>query len=169
MRRVFCFLFLSQIILLTGCKPKELTPAQRMKAAQEAQENKKKIELPDFVFRPNNVQPEFGISNSVLCTSCSIKVTKKRIDANMPYLGHFYIRPMSRFDVPINFTSTKFLYIVAYDQEDGVFHATLSPEDAGSVMNSNMVFHMWLRPDGTGTVKVKSDNRDEITYDGNFY
>jgi len=169
MRNLVMFLIVCFVFIGVGCKPKQLTPAQKLKAAQEAQKNIEKIELPDFVFRPRNVEPQFGMTRSVTCVTCSLKVTKDRIDANLPYLGHFYIRPMSRYDVPISFTSTKFLYVVAYNKEDDTFHITLSPQDAGSIMNNDIVFNMWLKSDGTGTIKVKSDNRDEITYDGSFY
>lgn len=166
MKKLFVFLTICQALVLMSCNVQKLTPEQQ--AALE-EKNKDKIEMPDFMFTPTSLTPQFGISHNLVCMECSIKVTAKRIEANLPYLGHFYIRPTNlRWDVPINFISDKFVYAASYLPSEGEYRITLTPEDAGSVMNDNIVFNFWIKPDGTGMLKVKSDNRDEITYEGSI-
>lgn len=167
MKKAFIVLFIFQILFSAGCKPKQLTPAQRLARQEKEQKNVAKLEMPDFTFTPYTISPEFGISHSLMCLDCNIIINQKHIEANLPYLGHFYIQPTSlHWDVPIRFISDKFVYAITYLQDNNTYSIMLKPEDAGSIMNDNITFNFLIKPDGSGTLTVKSDNRDEISYDG---
>lgn len=167
MRKFLGALFLCQLLFFAGCKPKVLTPAQQQAKQERELKNVAKLQMPDFTFTPNSISPEFGITHTLMCMDCNIIVNQKRIEANMPYLGHFYIQPTNfHWDVPIRFVSDKFFYAVTYIQNQNAYNIVIKPQDAGSIMNDNITFNFLIKPDGSGTLSVKSDNRDEVSYDG---
>lgn len=161
-------ILLLPFFILTGCKQQELTPAQRMKRAHEQAENIEKIKLPDFTFYPNSVTPQFRTEIQLTRGVSFMSVTQKSVSAELPYLGHFYIRPLSRMDIPVRFNSTEFVYTVKYDRERDAYSITILPEDVYGTMNRNMVITMLMDKDGTGRLTIKTDNRDEISYRGYY-
>lgn len=162
------FLLLLTVFILGGCKQQALTPAQKMKQAHAQAENIEKIRLPDFTFYANTVTPQFGTDISIGTADAYMQVSKNSINAVLPYLGHFYTRPVSRMELPLRFTSTKFVYTVTYDKQADAYDITISPQDVYNVMNDNMIIRMKMDKDGTGTLSIKTDNRDAISYKGNY-
>ncbi len=156
-------------VILVACKPQQLTPVQKMKKAQTEAQNVEKIELPDFTFYATSVEPQFGFERriSVIATSY-MRVGKKNIDAQLPYLGRFYVRPLSPLDVPVRFNSSKFVYAVTYNREDDNFDVLISPQDVSELLNRNMTIKMKMDKDGNGTVSITTDNRDEVLYRGYY-
>ncbi|MFR9164841.1 MAG: DUF4251 domain-containing protein [Dysgonomonas sp.] len=171
MKKIVLLISISFALFAISCSSAKLTPAQKLeKKQQKIAENVEKIELPDFSFFPDEVTPEFGVSHALMeCVTCSLSVTKNRVEVNLPYLGHFYIQPTDwRNDIPIKFVTNKFIYTVNYNEKDDDFNIEIIPQDAGSIMNDGIVFRMTLKKDGRGTLSVKSNGRDEISYEGDF-
>jgi len=165
----FILLLSLTVLTFSGCKQQQLTPVQKLKKAHTEAENIEKIELPDFTFYPNSVTPEFGTTFNVSSMQSSyMKVSKNNIDAELPYLGHFYVKPMDRYEIPVRFNSDKFVYTVSYDKEKDIFDVLISPQDVSELINENMIIKLKMDKDGTGIVTVKTDNRDEITYRGYY-
>lgn len=162
-------MLLIPVLVFLSCKQQAHTPAGKLHRAQEEAENAEKIKLPDFTFYPDFVEPQFGKEYIISpMVTAYIKIEKNRIGARLPYLGHFYIRPLSRMDVPVTFVSDKFIYLVSYDKEADKFDITISPQDVYNVIDQNMVVRMEMDKDGNGTVSIKTDGRDEIRYRGHY-
>lgn len=165
----YILLLLLPVLVLAGCKQQQPTAVQKMRKAEQQARNVEKIELPDFTFYPNAVNPTFSPERSISpMLTAYMKVSKKNISAELPYLGHFYTRPLSRLDIPINFTSSNFIYTVTYDKEDENFNVEIYPQDVNDLMDGNMFIKMKMDKDGNGTVTIKTQNRDEISYKGNY-
>ncbi|HCO66646.1 MAG TPA: hypothetical protein DIT04_02665 [Dysgonomonas sp.] len=169
MKKFLVVFLIFPALILAGCGSQRMTPVQKMRQAQELAQNVEKIELPDFTFYPSTVTPQFGTQIPLPVTvTAYMRVSKTTIDAQLPYLGHFYIRPLSRYDVPVRFNSKKFVYTVEYDHPTEMFNIIIAPQDVYNIMNSNMVIRLKMDKEGNGTVTIKTDNRDEIMYSGNY-
>jgi len=164
------FILLACIAFVTmGCKQQALTPMQKMKKAQAEAENIEKIRLPDFTFYPGSVSPQFGVERIINATSSSyLKVSQTNMSAQLPYLGSFYIQPLSRQEVPVKFYSSKFVYTVHHDSDKDVYDITILPQDVYELINTNMVIKLRMDKDGNGEVTIKTDGRDEISYQGYY-
>lgn len=152
----------------TKVEKKEQREARRkLRQAKEGIQNITRIEALNFSFYPNTVEPEFGISHD-LDGDFYFTVDKDVMYMNLPYIGRFYITPASPENIPINLTSSKFLYFVHTDDEI-TFHVTIIPSDPTSLLNQGIQFNFYLnKKDGSATLKVSADNRQEITYTGSF-
>lgn len=139
----------------------------KLRQAKEGAENITKIEALNFSFYPNTVEPEFGVSHELNGDNYFV-VDKNVIYMNLPYIGRFYVTPMSPENIPINLTSSKFLYFV-HTTDEVNFHVTIIPSDPESLLNQGIQFNLFFnKSNGNATLKVTADNRQEITYTGNF-
>ncbi len=142
--------------------------AERVK---QAQKNVANIEALNFSFYPNTVEPEFGITNPLTgMGDYYFTVDKTNFYMNLPYIGRFYITPMSPENVPINLTCNKFLYAV--HSTDGInIQVTIIPSsnDIMALVNQGIRFVFNLNKNtGYAKLVVTSDERQEITYTGSF-
>jgi len=167
MKKIILLSFIA--FLFVGCAQQRLTPVQKMRKAQREAQNVEKIELPDFTFYPTFVTPEFGIERNIgAAVTAYMRVSKNNINAELPYLGRFYIRPVSRLDIPVQFTSDKFIYTVSYDNDNQMFNILIVPQDVAGIIDNNMIINMKMDKNGNGEVSVKTDGRDEIQYRGSY-
>lgn len=163
------FLFLSAAIILSGCSQQKLTPREKeLKKLKEQADNIDKIRTPDFIFYATTVTPEYGIPLNIEFPS-SLRVTQKMLDVELPYLGHFYTKPIILSqEIPIKLYSTRYVYTVNFDEKTDEYDIAIVPQDVQRLVNDNIIFRMKLKKDGSGTLSVKTDNRDEISYKGYY-
>lgn len=142
---------------------------KKLEAIKLAQKNVANIESLNFSFYPNTIEPEFGVTNPIMGGGdFYFTVDKTVIYMNLPYVGRFYITPMSPESVPINLTSNKFLYGV--HTTDGVnIQVTIIPSDLINILNDGIKFEFYLNKNtGFAKLVVTAQNRQSITYTGNF-
>lgn len=141
---------------------------RQIKSAQNAERNVVSIESLNFSFYPNTVEPEFGISRNIFNSDYYFTVDKKSLNINLPYLGRFYATPVAHEEVPINLTSSQFLYFVHTDDEV-TFEVTIIPSDQQNLLNQGIKFFFTInKQTQETTLKVTADNRQDITYQGTF-
>lgn len=145
---------------------KEAIKAER-KAKQEAK-NVSFIETLNFSFYPTTVEPEFGIQRDINCMDCYFTVDKDYLSINLPYIGRFYIQPLSPEDVPIRVYSNKFLYMVHTENEVD-FTVTIVPSDIVNILNEGINFTFTMnKENGSATLVVSATNRQSVTYTGYY-
>lgn len=148
---------------------KEARKEKRLeKQAKEEQQNIMSIETLNFTFTPETVSPEFGMERDITSLAPYVTVDKDYFTAELPYLGTFYIQPVSPSEIPIQVYSSKFLYFV--HTTDGItFTVEVVPTDTVNILNQGIKFDFTLnKNDGSATLVVSAENRDSITYTGYF-
>lgn len=149
-------------------KKEQQEKKRKDRQTEEGLKNITKIETLNFSFYPDEVEPEFGISHELVGGDYYFKVDKNVMYMNLPYIGRFYITPTSPEDIPINLTSSKFLYFV-HTTDEVNFHVTIIPSDPEMTLNQGIQFNFFInKSDGSATLKVSAENRQEITYTGSF-
>ncbi len=142
---------------------------RKLEQIKIAQQNVANIESLNFSFYPSTVEPEFGVTNQLNGTgNYYFTVDKTILYLNLPYVGRFFINPVSPESNPINITSNSFLYTV--NSVDGVnVKVTIVPKDVLSTMNEGIQFVLYLNKNsGYARLVMTADNRQEITYTGSF-
>lgn len=171
MTRLIFTIALFIAILMTGCQTKALTPQQEaVKKAKDIkieQANIDKITNQNFTFYPNTVEPEFGITH-IINTASFLQVNNGTINAQLPFLGSFYLDPQYLDMRPLEFISSNYKYMVS--SANGVqYHVRIIPEDLVSIMNQGLVLNLYLNVlTGDGTLTIKTYNTDEVSYYGYF-
>lgn len=184
MKRVF-FISLFSIFLFTGvnclAQSKEIRKEQREERKEKraedrkveqiklAQQNVANIESLNFSFYPSTIEPEFGITNQLSgMENYYFTVDKTILYLNLPYLGRFFINPVSPESSSISINSNSFLYTV--NSIDGVnVKVTIVPKDILNVMNEGIQFVLYMNKNsGYARLVMTADNRQEITYTGSF-
>lgn len=152
-------------------KKEDREKREKAEQVKQAQKNVANIETLNFSFYPNAIEPEFGLSNPLSgMGDYYFTVDKTNFYLNLPYIGRFYVTPMSSENVPINLTCSKFLYAV--HTTDGInIQVTILPADnvVTSLLNEGIRFVFNLNKNtGYAKLTVTSDNRQEISYTGSF-
>ncbi len=160
MKRLLIITAILQLILLVGCKTKELTPEQ----LAQAQEYSKMIEAPDFIFVPNNAQPMSGKTVN-LTPDYSLKVTKDTIEAYLPYFGRAYTAPSNPSEGGIKFISTNFDYDSVL-KKNGTYEIKITPKDLRKPEQSGTVLYLSTSNSGYGSLRVQMTNKQAISYYG---
>lgn len=149
-------------------KKEQQKTARVEKAAVQAQQNIAKIETLNFTFYPNIVEPEFGLSKNIFSGDYYLTVDKNVMYMSLPYIGRFYIQPVAPEDKAIDLRSSQFLYSVHTDDET-TFSVLIAPSDVLNVLNQGIMFNFSLnKSNGSATLKVTANNRQEITYSGYY-
>lgn len=149
-------------------KKEQREDKRKLRQAKEGIENITRIETLNFSFYPNIIEPEFGAFHDLLDGDYYFTVDKDVMYMNLPYIGRFYVTPVSPENIPINLTSSKFLYFV-HTTDEVNFHVTIIPNDPILLLNQGIEFNFFLnKNDGSATLKVTADNRQEVTYTGSF-
>lgn len=150
-------------------KKEQKADERKLKQVEAAQKNVSRIEGLNFSFYPNTIEPEFGITQELMGGGdYYFTVDKNVLYMNLPYLGRFYITPTSPESVPINLTSSKFLYAVHTTDEIN-FHVTVIPSDLINILNQGIVFNFYINKNtGYAKLVVTADERQQITYTGTF-
>lgn len=160
MKKIFSIISLCLAIMLVGCKTKELTPEQQVKAKEYAE----KIEKRDFIFNADRAQPASGRSIN-LTSNYYLKVSQDTVAASLPFFGRSYTAPTDPTDIGINFTSTDFVYYLDRKQ-NGVYEVKIEPKDIKNRQNQGIVFFLSINPDGYATLSTSSTNRQNMSFSG---
>lgn len=160
MKKIFSIISLCLIILLIGCKTKELTPDQQAKAKEYAS----KIEDRNFTFHANSAQPMSGRSIN-LNYNYYLKVTKDTIIASLPYYGRSYLAPIDATNISIDFTSTNFLYSTN-KKDNGSYEIKIEPKDITNQQNEGISLLLSISPSGYATLNALPTNRQSISFYG---
>lgn len=149
-------------------KKQERIDRSKVKQAKEGAENITRIETLNFSFYPTTVEPEFGIQREIDNLDYYVTVQKNNLSINLPYIGRFYIQPISPEDVPIQIYSSKFVYMVHTDNEVD-FEVTIAPQDVVNILNEGILFKFTInKTSGNTTLTVSANNRQDVTYTGYF-
>ena len=148
---------------------KEQKKEQRaLRKAEQAEKNIASIERLNFSFYPNTVEPQFGLPIELGGGDYYFTIDKDVMYMNLPYVGRFYVTPISPENKPINLTSTKFMYFVHTDDEI-TFDVTIIPSDLASILNQGIKFFFTInKQTQQTTLKVSAENRQDVTYTGVF-
>lgn len=161
MKKLLIIIFMLQLILFVGCKAKELTPEQQVKAEKYAE----KIEKPYFTFSAVNAQPMGGRTIN-LTSDYELKVSGDTVQAYLPYFGRAYTAPMNTSDNGIRFTSTDFKY-TSEKKKNGTYEITIEPNDVDkNIMLRGLILRLSTGVSGYGTLSVQSTNRQSISFYG---
>jgi len=160
MKRLLIGIFIFQLVLFVGCKAKELTPEQQAKAEQYTQ----MIESHDFKFEPINAQPTGG-RNINLTADYFLKITNDTIEAYLPYFGRAYSAPFNSSDSGIKFLSTDFTYS-SQKKKNGTYDIQIEPKDLTNNMLLGLVMNLSVSNSGYGTLSVRSNQRQSISFYG---
>ena len=177
MKKFILTLGLSTALIFSGFAQQAVTSKKELKEekkelkeAKTEQQNIIDIETPNFTFYPYTVQPEFGINRTlnIAADNLYLQVSKTNVSARLPFIGQFYIEPVEPYQKPLNFYSNKFIYTVKTTDEIN-YEIALVPSDLVSVMNEGLVITLnFNKNTNQGTVKIKTNNRSEISYTGYF-
>ena len=165
-----CLTLLSSSVLAQtkAEKKEERAEKAKMREAKEAVENITRIETLNFSFYPNTVEPEFGMQRQIDNLNYYVTVDKNNLSINLPYIGRFYIQPISPEEVPIQIYSSKFVYMVHTDDEV-LFDVTIAPQDVVNILNDGILFKFTINKEtSAATLVVSADNRQNVTYTGFF-
>lgn len=160
MKNIFGIISLFLIISLIGCKTKELSPEQQIKAKEYAD----KIESRNFTFNARSAQPMSGRSIN-LNYNYYLKVSKDTIIANLPYYGRSYVAPINPRDISIDFTSTNFLYNQE-KKENGTYEIKIVPKDITNRENEDISLLLKISPSGYATLNAILTNKQGISFYG---
>lgn len=160
MKKTFTIIGLCLTNIFIGCKTKELTAEQQIKAKEYAE----KIEVRNFTFYANTAQPT-GEPSVNLNYNYSLKVSKDTIVAYLPYYGRSYVAPISPIDINIDFVSTDFLYTESKNK-NGSYEIKIIPKDITNRENEGIVLILKISPSGYGTLNALLTNRKTISFYG---
>ena len=160
MKNIFGIISLFLIISLIGCKTKELSPEQQIKAKEYAD----KIESRNLTFNARSAQPMSGRSIN-LNYNYYLKVSKDTIIANLPYYGRTYVAPINPRDISIDFTSTNFLYNQE-KKENGTYEIKIVPKDITNRENEDISLLLKISPSGYATLNAILTNKQGISFYG---
>lgn len=148
-------------------KKQQREAKRKLAQARQGIENISRIETLNFSFYPNTVEPEFGLPID-LDGLYYFTVDKNVIEMDLPYVGRFYVTPYDPENIPLNITSSKFVYLV-HTNDEVTFDVAIFPSDLVSILNQGIKFEFTLnKTTGSATLKVTADNRQEVTYTGTF-
>lgn len=160
MKKTFTIIGLCLTTIFIGCKTKELTAEQQIKAKEYAE----KIEVRNFTFYANTAQPT-GEPSVNLNYNYSLKVSKDTIVAYLPYYGRSYVAPISPININIDFVSTDFLYTESKNK-NGSYEIKIIPKDITNRENEGIVLILKISPSGYGTLNALLTNRKTISFYG---
>lgn len=160
MKKIFWVSLFSVLVILTGCKAKELSPQQQ--ARQDALA--RQIEQRDFVFKANSAQPMKGRSIN-LSSNYTLDITSDEITAYLPYFGRSYSAPIRSTDIGIKFESTNFDYQVI-GEKSGMYEILIVPKDITKPDLKGIKLYLSAGVSGYGSLRIVLDNRQSISYYG---
>ena len=147
-----CFL-----ILVTACLLQ--ANAQKDKSAEQAalQTN---LNTRHFVFVAQTATPLRG-GLQQLTSYYDLKVSNDSIVSNLPYFGRAYVAPMNPSESGLTFASTASGYQVKMKKK-GTREISINTKANGDTQRMQLT----IFSDGTATLRVSSNNRDPISFNG---
>lgn len=147
------FLYIFMCLLMVSCAPKKIV------SSYSQEEVKTFLSNQSYQFIARFVLPQGGRQRLVTGVH-TLKISKDRVEADLPYFGRAYAAPMGGAS-GIQFSTAEFTY-KADETEDGTRELTIEVTNAGDVRQ------LFLRvyADGAADLSVNSNNRQSISYRG---
>lgn len=162
MKKIVSVLFLTSLIVFSGCKSKALSPEQEAKIDNNIQ----RIENQDLTFSATSALPLSGRSIP-LTDTYFLKISADTIIARLPYFGRSYVAPTDPSNIGIDFISTDFDYQTKQTQK-GVYNITIVPKDLQKMEERGIKLFLSLGNNGYGTLQVSFINRQPISFYGTY-
>jgi len=174
MKRILVVLCALQLLSLTGCKTKVLTPEQQA----QIERNTIKIEKPDFTFIPDEQQfvggkytylRDIGSRQPVqLDFSYYLSVSSEAIEVYLPYspfFGKKRVTPMTPDEIGIKFRSTQFEY-TSKDKGKGKYEIKIVPKDVTDINLSGIYFILDIDNKGGGSLRFGFTHKQATIFKG---
>jgi hypothetical protein len=128
--------------------------------SDKQQEIENSIKSRHFIFVAQTLSPMSGSMRN-LTSVYDLKVSGDTLISSLPYIGRAYSAPINPSEAGFNFTTTHF-NLDQKPRKKGGWDIIISPKDAGDVRQ--MVLTAF--PNGSATLRVTSNNRQPISYNG---
>jgi len=130
--------------------------------AQEKEASiKAAVQAKQFNFNTIRVLPASGNTRQVSGEGYNVRLTADSLVSYLPYFGRVYTAPLNN-EGGIKFTSTKFDYSVK-EKKKGGWEVSVKPKDNDDYRD--LLFT--VSKDGFATLRIISNNRQPISYQGN--
>jgi hypothetical protein len=139
--------------LTAGAQSKDPAKVAAVKALVESQ---------NYVFQAQTALPIHGQVRQ-LTTDYDMKITKDKIVSALPYYGRAYA-PIDPTKGGMDFTINQFDYTVT-PRKKGGWDITIKPKDLKEDVRQ---MYLTISQDGYSTLRVISENRDAISYNGSI-
>jgi hypothetical protein len=133
--------------------------AQQQKKDKKA-EIKKIVEAQNYVFKAQTALPTAGTTRQ-LTSDYALQISKDTIVSDLPYFGRAYTAPLNPSEGPLQFTTTKFEYMVSNNKKGG-WNVSITPKD----LTDPRELIMTIFDNGSASVVVNSNNRQPISFNG---
>jgi hypothetical protein len=133
--------------------------AQQQKKDRKA-EIKKIVEAQNYVFKAQTALPTAGATRQ-LTSDYDLQVSKDTIVSDLPYFGRAFTAPLNPSEGPLQFTTTKFQYMVSNNKKGG-WNVSITPKD----LTDPRELIMTIFDNGSASVVVNSNNRQPISFNG---
>ena len=133
--------------------------AQQQKIDRKA-EIKKIVEAQNYVFKAQTALPIAGATRQ-LTSDYDLQVSKDTIVSDLPYFGRAFTAPLNPSEGPLQFTTTKFQYMVSNNKKGG-WDVCITPKD----LTDPRELIMTIFDNGSASVVVNSNNRQPISFNG---
>ena len=128
--------------------------------AQEKTSTSQLINNKNFVFKVQTILPPGGSARQT-AGEYDVRLLGDSLISYLPYFGRAYSAPLPGQSGGFNFTSTKFDY-TAKQRKKGGWEISIQPKDVEDVRE----FFLTISEKGYGTLRVLSNNRQPISYNG---
>ncbi|WP_163356139.1 DUF4251 domain-containing protein [Dysgonomonas sp. 25] len=155
----YCSIMLLLAITFDSCKTGTTTQKTDTEYAQV-------IAQGTFTFSAQHVIPTRGTSR-YLSGDYSVRLSGDTLDVYLPFFGRAYSAPMNLGEGGYKFVSTDFDYEVT-SQKKGMYTVTVTPNDITNNDIQGTVLFFDLGTNGYGSLRVRSNNREMISFTGTF-
>jgi hypothetical protein len=126
-----------------------------------AQPVKPLIDSQNYTFLAQVAQPLHGSIRHLTTDDYTLEVSRDKISSYLPYFGRAYVAPMDPTQSVLEFTSSKFSYILTPRKKDG-WTVSIKPKDNPDVQQILLT----ISSDGYSSLQVLFTSRDPITFSG---
>jgi len=118
------------------------------------------LESKNFVFRAQSMDPMRGI-NRQLTSEYDVRLLGDSLLSHLPYFGRAYVAPMNPAENALQFTSTRFDYVIEGRRKGG-WDINIKPKDTRDVRQ----LFLTVSANGSASLQVLSNNREPISFYG---
>lgn len=154
-RVALLFVFTVLVIGATSAQSKK-----KERQAKRAEEIKELLTDRKYVFEATYMNPMRG-GGKALTSDYDMHVNRDSLVSYLPYYGQAYQAPMDPTKNALEFTLTKFEYMVNTLKKGG-WEITIIPKDNRELQK----MYLTVSEDGYATLRITSTNRDPISFDG---
>jgi Domain of unknown function (DUF4251) len=154
------FLAIFLLTLMLGLGSTAFAQNQVDEKAEKEEVVKKMIDDHRFIFKAQSVHPSRGRVVQ-LNSDYDLKVSPDTVRSYLPYFGRAYSAPIGGPGGGIDFLSRQFDYTQKARKKGG-WDILIRPKDISDVREMSLTIFQ----NGTGSLRVSSNNREPISYNG---